>query len=144
TGAIGLPVTTTTTVNTSQATIIYGTPATFTILVTATSGSTPPAGSVEVFDNATHDLGAAVFSFSSALSSTWVLTTGPTDLFANSSAHAITANYSGSGFFQNSSNTLVGGLTVNPKGLTITAVASTKTYDATLSSAVIPAVSGLV
>src|SRR5205807_5868239 len=90
--------TTSTTVTASQPTVTYGTPVTFTINVTAISGIVGiPAGSVEVFDNGSHDLGTATFFSAGGLTSTWTLKTGPRTLNVTSpTSHVITAVFSGS------------------------------------------------
>ncbi len=135
---------TTTTVQTSQPSVAYGTPVTFTVTVTATGGSAAPTGTVDVTDNSSHDLGNATFVSSSGLVSTFTLTTLPKTLNVTvPAAHVITASYSGASF-GSSSNTLAGGQTVTAKALTITATTNAKTYDATTSAAAAPTVSGLV
>ncbi len=147
TGVI-IGVLTNTSVATSQASVAYGTPVTFTIMVTAQSGTAAPTGNVEVFDNGSHDLGAATFVSSSGLVSTWTLSTLPKTLNVSippaAPAHVITANFTAVVTFGNSSGTLVGGQTVTAAPLTITAVTNTKTYDSTSTAAATPTVSGLV
>ncbi len=133
------------TLQTSQASIIYGTSVTFTITVTALSGSSPPTGAVEVFDNGTHDLGAASAQTPVGTVTTYIWTTAATALnVVNPAVHVITANYNASGGFGGSTATLAGGETVTPKALTFTATTSTKTYDATSNAPAAPTVSGLV
>ncbi len=138
-------VTTTTSVVTSQASVVYGTPVTFTITVTASSGTAPgTGGSVDVTDNTSHDLGLATFVSSTGLVSTYTLTTSPTTLKVTTPlVHVITANFSEASF-GSSSGTVTGGQTVTPASLTITATTNAKTYDATTSAAAAPTVTGLV
>ena len=139
--------TTATVVQTSSASVVYGTSVTFTITVTDTQGSTSPAptGAVDVHDNA-NDLGLATFQGSSANVSTWKLITAPTQLqVLNPAAHTITAFFSdSSSTFAGSSGTLANGQTVTPAPLTITATANTKVYDSTTTAGATPTVSGLL
>ena len=131
-------------VSSSQTTVNYGSPVTFTITVTAPNGAAP-TGSVDITDDAMNDLGVATFQASSGSTSTWTLATQPRDLHvAAPAAHVITAYFIASGNSVNGSGTLTGGETVNPKALTITAVANTKTYDGTIGAAAVPTVTGLV
>ena len=133
---------TTTAVTTSQASIVYGSTVTFTITVTAQTTSAP-TGNVEVFDNGSHDLGAATFGSSAGLVSTYTLTTlSKTFNVTSPLAHVITANYAGTTTFSGSSGTLSGGQTVTPKAITITAASNTKTYDSTTTAGATPVVSG--
>ncbi len=60
TGSI-VPVAVSVAVLTSQTPIVYGTPVTLTITVTARAAPTAPIGNVEIFDNSSHDLGPASF-----------------------------------------------------------------------------------
>ncbi len=133
-------------VNTSQASVSYGTPVTFTITVTANGGTLSPAGTVEVFDNASHDLGAAGFLSSNGLVSTWTLTTLPkTFNVTNPQTHAITASFTAAGAFSSGTGTLAGGQVVTPQALTLKAAANTKTYDSTTTATATPIIlSGLV
>ena len=76
-----------TSVTSSNRSISYGTPVTFTATVTANSGSTAPtAGSVDFYDTtAGHDLGSAVApSGSTGTTSTWTLATGVKTFNVNS------------------------------------------------------------
>ncbi len=126
---------TTTGLTSSQSPVVYGTPVTITIMVTATSGANSPVGTVEVFGNGT-DLGAATLQSSSGLISTWTFTTLPKSLNATAAGgNTITAAFTGNSNFSNSSGTLAGGQSVNPRPLTITATTNTKTYDSTSSAA---------
>ncbi len=139
-------VTTTTTVLTSAASVVYGTPVTFTVTVHASTGiSGAPTGTVHILDNSI-DLGLATQGSSSGQDTTYTLTTSPKALnvTAPSAVHTITANYFASGVFVGSSNTLAGGQTVTPAPLTITASTNTKTYNSTTSATGTPTVSGLV
>jgi hypothetical protein len=89
---------TVTTVSTSQASVKYGTPVTFTAVVTASSGT--PTGSVEFFDDTTGvDLGAGILKSGS----TWTLTTTPTQLQVAAGPQTIRAVYTATGNFLNSS-----------------------------------------
>ncbi len=132
---------TTTTVATSLTPVVYGNSVTFTITVSANSGSLSPTGSVEVFSDGT-DLGPATFGSSAGTNSTWGLSTLARTLIVGT--HTITANYAASGNFVNSAGTLQGGQTVKPRPLTVTAVSNTKFYDATTTAGNTPTVSGLV
>ncbi len=146
-GFIATGVLTVTTVSTSQNSVVYGTPVTFTITVTAATGSTIPTGSVELFDNGNHDFGAATFVSSSGVTATFSLTSLPrTFLVTSAPVHTITAVYTASDLntFGNSSATLAGGETIMPKALTVSARANTRTYDGTTSAALTPIVTGLV
>jgi YDG domain len=133
-------------VNTSQASVAYGTPVTFTITVTANGGTLSPTGTVEVFDNASHDLGAAGFLSSNGLVSTWTLTTLAKTLNVTSPlAHVITANFTAAGAFSSGTGSLTGGQVVTPQALTLKAAPNTKTYDSTTTAAATPIISaGLV
>ncbi len=143
TGVIGGVIGTTTTVSSSQASAVYGTAVTFTITVTAAGGTGGPTGSVEVFDNGSHDLGAATFAASSGLVSTWTLSTLPKTLnVTNPLVHTITASFTASASFGNSAGTLAGGQTVTPRAITLTASSNTKTYDSTTSATATPAQTG--
>ncbi len=126
----------------------YGTPVTLTAVVTDTSAGIPPApGSVSFFDGAvnlgtstspTTQLGnETIFSLVTTARQLQVIS-------ANGGMHTVTAVYSPGAGFSTSSGTLIGGLSVRPAQLIITAVATTKTYDSTTSTAAKPTVSGLV
>ncbi len=141
------PITTQTVLQTSAASVVYGTLVTFTIVVTANGGIAPGSAgvTVDVTDNATHDLGNATFVSSSGSSSTYKLTTSAkTFNVTNPLAHVIAANFSDTNPFVPSSGTLTGGQTITPARLTIMAVPSVKTYDSTTTSASVPTVSGLI
>ncbi len=130
-------------VNTSQASVAYGTPVTFTITVTANGGTLSPTGTVEVFDNASHDLGPASFLNSNGVVSTWTLTTLAKTLnVTNPPAHVITANFTAAGAFSSGTATLAGGQVVTPQALTLTAAPNTKTYDSTTTATATPIVAG--
>ncbi len=140
---------TSTAVQTTQGFVTYGAPVTFTITVTAAGGSASPTGSVEVFDNGSHDLGPATLQSANGLVSTYTLTTLPKTfnaiVVANvPTAHAITVNYNPTGAFAGSTGTLTGGETVAPKVVTIKATTNTKAYDSTTGASATPTVSGLV
>ena len=141
TGAIVTGIGTSTTLSTSQASVVYGTPVTFTVTVAAQSGGTAPtAGSVDFYDTTTnHDLGLGVFGggIPATISSWWTLTTG-VKTFNVTTGDIITASYiPGAGFLGSSGATTQ---TVTPLAITVTAATSTKTYDGTTSSTATPAI----
>ncbi len=141
----GTTIFTQTSVHTNQSQANYGTPVTFTVTVAATGGNVGPAGSVEIYDNGTHDLGAATLQSANGATSTWSLTTQPKDLIVTTPfPHVITANFTASSNFLNSVGNLAGGEVIAPRALTLTPTANTKVYDSTTSALALPAVSGLV
>ena len=99
------------------ASIIYGTPITFTATVAPSLGSVaPPAGSVD-FQDGSFDLGVISTETLSGSNAIFTLVTTPNQLQviqANGGVHTITAVYSPADGFDGSSETLVGGLTVSP------------------------------
>ena len=96
----------TTTVSTSQASVVYGTPVSFTATVSAQSGSAAPAGSVDFVDTtAGIALGNGTFGSTSGLASTWTYTTG-VKTFNVTAGDIITATYTpGMGFTGSSGTT---------------------------------------
>jgi uncharacterized repeat protein (TIGR03803 family) len=135
------PTAATTTVSTSQTTVVYGTPVTLKATVAAVSGnSAPTAGSVDFYDTtAGRDLGAGTFSTSTGTTSTWTLTTGVKS-FNVTSGDTITVTYTAGFSFGGSSGTV--SQTVTARAITVTAAAATKSYDDTTSTSAIPAVTG--
>ena len=133
-------VATTTTVTSSNASAVYGTAVTFTATVSAQSGGTAPtAGSVDFYDTTTStDLGDGAFGSSTGTTSTWTLTTG-VKTFNVTAGDTVTATYTAGSGFRGSSGTMT--QTVNPFPITVTAVASTKTYDGSTSSSATPTIS---
>ena len=130
---------TTTTVTSSSASAVYGTPVTFTATVSAQSGSTAPtAGSVDFFDTTTGtDLGLGTFGSSTGTTSTWTLTTG-VKTFNVTAGDTITATYTaGTGFIGSSGTTTQ---TVTPLAITVTAATNTKAYDGTTSATATPTI----
>ena len=132
---------TTTTLSTSQASVVYGTPLTFTATVAAQSGSTAPgANSVDFFDTTTnHDLGLGTFGGSAGTISTWTFTSGVKTLNV-AAADTITATYAPGGNFAASSGATT--QTVTPRAITVAATSSTKTYDGTTTSGPAPTITG--
>ncbi len=122
---------TTTTVTSSQPQVQYGTSVTLTAAVSAAAGS--PNGSVEFYDDtAGADLGAGTRVTTSSTSSTWTLATTAKQLQAIAASHAIHAAFSGQTFFQNSTGTLSGGITVTPLPVGVQGITPhDKTYDGT-------------
>ena len=141
TGAITNGTNTTTVLNTSQASAVYGTALTFTATVTADAGTVAPAqGSVDFYDTTTSlDLGNGSFVTSSGTTSTWTLATGVKS-FNVTSGDTITASYSPGTGFGGSSGTTTQAITARP--LTITAVANSKVYDGTTASTATPSITG--
>ena len=128
-----------TTVSSSQTSVIYGTPVTFTATVSAQSGSTAPtAGSVDFYDTtASTDLGLGTFGSSTGTTSTWTLATG-VKTFNVTTGDTITATYSpGTGFTGSSGTTTQ---TVTALSITVTAATSTKTYDGTTWATAAPTI----
>ena len=129
---------TTTTLSTSQASVTYGTPVTFTATVTAQSGSAAPVGSVDFYDaTAGTDLGLGSLENSTATTSIWTLTTGAKSLNATA-GDVITATYAPGVGLAGSSGTTT--QVVTPVALTVTGVsAADKDYNgntvATLNTA---------
>ena len=146
TGAIVGSVSSTTTLSSTQTSVVYGTPVTITITVTANGGTLSPTGTVEVFDSTGHDLGPATFQSSSGQVSTWIFITLPkTFKVGGGSANTLSGTFTASGAFGNSSGSLTTGQTVTPRALTLTATANTKTYDSTTAATATPTISsGLV
>ena len=137
--AINIP--TTTLLGTSQSSVTYGTPVTFTATVAAQTGSTAPtAGSVDFFDTTTgHDLGLGAWAGSAGTTSTWTLATGAKS-FHVTTGDTITATYTAGTGFAGSSGTTT--QTVTARAITVTAVTSTKGYDGTVTASVTPTISG--
>jgi hypothetical protein len=132
------PVTTTTTVSSSNPSVVYGTQVTFTAIVTAQGGSVAPtAGSVDFYDTTTHhDLGAVSIGTSSGLATTFTLMTGIKTLNATT-GDTITATYTGTSFVTSSGTVTQ---TVSPKAITVTAAYASKPYDGTTTTSVTPTV----
>ena len=99
-------VTTMTTVTSSNSSVAYGTPVTFTATVAAQSGSIAPAvGSVDFYDTTTKtDLGLGTFGRSTGMTSIWTLATGAKTLNA-AAGDTITAAYADETGFADSSGT---------------------------------------
>ncbi len=135
---------TSTTVTSSNPSVTYGTPVTFTAIVSADTGSLAPSqGNVDFTDqtNAAITLGDGTFAGSSGTTSTWTFTTG-VKTFNFTTGDAIVASYSGDFGFNGSNGSTV--QIVNKAPLTITAQPNTKTYDGTASAAATPTVVGLL
>jgi hypothetical protein len=130
---------TTTTVSSSQTSVVYGTAVTFTATVSAQNGSTAPtAGSLDFFDTTTStDLGLATLGSSTGTASIWTLATG-VKTFHVTAGDIITATYSADPTFLGSSGTTVQTITTLP--ITVTAAAATKSYDGTTFSTATPTI----
>jgi hypothetical protein len=123
----------------SIASVVYGTPVTFTAAVSAQSGTAAPTqGSVAFLDSTTHaSLGAGTFGSSSGTASTWTLATTAKSLNVTS-GDTITATYTpGAGFLGSSGTTSE---TVTTRAVTVTAAANVKIYDGTTSASATPIV----
>ena len=131
---------TTTALGTSQASVVYGTPVTFTATVSASIGAiAPAAGSVDFYDTTTKtDLGLGAFSGSTGTISTWTLATG-VKTFNVTTADTITASYLPGTGFAGSSGTTSEAVTALP--ITVSAVGNSKIYDGTTSAAATPTIS---
>jgi len=104
-----------------------------------------PVGQVEFFDDSTNtDLGPGTLTGALNGTATWTLTTAPGQLQVTGTEHTIRARFISSGNFGTSSGTLVGGETITPAPLTITAVPNTRAYDGTTSAAAVPLITGTV
>ncbi len=134
---------TSTTVTSSNPSVTYGTPVTFTAVVSAATGSFAPSqGNVDFKDTTTNtDFQNGTFLSSSGTSSTWTFTTG-VKTFNFTTGDAIVASYSGDAGFNGSNGSTI--QIVNKAPLTFTALPNTKTYDGTTSAAATPTVVGLV
>ncbi len=126
-------------VTTSQATVTYGTPVTFT--ATETTAGTLATDTVSFYDGTTF-LGTGILASNNGNTATWTYTTTATQLQAGN-AQSIEAIYTPTGSTPGVMGNLVGGETVLPHALTITATTNTKAYDSTTSAAAFPAVVGL-
>ena len=128
------PAPTATSVSTSQASVTYGTPVTFTATVSAQSGSSAPSGSVEFYDTTTAtELGVVSTNTTSNLNSYWTFKTTAKQLNATA-GDTITAMYPpGSGF--NASSGAVT-QTVSALALTPTVTVANKTYNASTTGAI--------
>ena len=106
---------TATTVSSSQTSVVYGTPLTFTATVTAQGGgAAPTAGSVDFYDTTTGtDLGLGTFGSSAGATSTWSLATG-VKTFHVTAADIITATYTPGSGFVGSSGTTAQTVTASP------------------------------
>jgi uncharacterized repeat protein (TIGR01451 family) len=123
------PISTTSVVSSSHASVVYGTAVTFTAAVFAQSGRiAPTAGGVDFFDTTTgHDLGAGSLGVSTGATSTWTLTTGA-KTFNATAGDTVTATYTAGMGFAGSSGTTTEVVTAIPltvKGIT----AANKTYN---------------
>jgi sugar lactone lactonase YvrE len=134
---------TSTSLITSSGSVVYGTPVAFTATVTASTGSVAPTqGSVDFKDTTTGaDLGNGTFVTSSGTSSTWTFTTG-VKTFNVTEGDSIQATYAPGLSFLGSFGTTTQAVTVLP--ITVTAVANTKTYDGTTTSAAAPVIGAVV
>jgi len=118
---------TTTTVRTSQASVVYGTAVILTATVSANSGSAAPTvGSVDFTDTTTSaDLGPGTFGGSSGAKSTWIFNTGIKTLNVTT-GDTITATYSpGTGFSGSNGTTTQA---VSPLAASVTPSPASKTY----------------
>jgi uncharacterized repeat protein (TIGR03803 family) len=133
-----IAVPTTTSLSTSQPSVTYGTPVTFTATVTAQLGSAAPTGNVDFYDTTTgHDLGLGSLENSSGTISTWTLTTGA-KTFNVTGGDTITTTYTPGGGFVGSSGTTTQTVTARP--ITVAAVPDDKIYDGTTGAAALPAI----
>ena len=85
------------------------------------------------------DLGQGILKSASGDAATYTLTTLPKALKADSD-QAITAAFTGSHEFSNSTGLLPGGESVAPRPLTLTPATNTKVYDSTTSAAAVPTI----
>ncbi len=106
----------------------YGQPVTFTATVAPTDGG----GTVAFYeDNATTPIsGCGTQPLTQVSGSTYTATCTTTAVSAGTFAHAITASYSGDSAYPGASGALVGGQTVNPVPLSVTASSASMTYGA--------------
>jgi len=122
---------TTTTVSSSANPSKYGDSVTFTATVSPNSGSTTPTGTVAfIIDGGTPVAGTAGTCPLTAPANSLCATYSTSTLTVNGgSPHSVQANYTHTGNFADSSGTLSGGQTVNPKPVTATLTADDKVYD---------------
>ncbi len=151
-GLVRFPTNTTTTVAASVSgspvsTVIYGTPVTLTATVSPNPVTgVPSLGSVDFKDGGI-DLGVVASETPQGNNAVFTLVTSVNQLQViqtSGGAHTITATYSPGTYFNGSTGTLAGGLTVTAAPLTITASFNAKTYDATTTAAIAPTVAGLL
>jgi MBG domain (YGX type)/Bacterial Ig-like domain (group 3)/YDG domain len=120
---------TTTSVSSSKNPSTYGDSVTFTATVTPNSGSTTPIGSVAfVIDAGSPAAGTASACPGGSPANSLCATYSTSALTVSGSPHTVTANYTHTGNFADSSGTLSGGQVVHPAPLTITANAQSKQY----------------
>jgi hypothetical protein len=136
--------TTTTTVSTSNSSVVYGTAVTLTASVTSGSAA-PTGGSVEFETTTGSDLAAGTFVSSSGDTSTWTYTGNLSVMAAND----IEAVYTPGTGFQGSTSTNTVTQAVTPATLTVTGItAANKTYNgnttATLGGLGTASLSGVV
>jgi hypothetical protein len=143
-------ISTTTTVSTSNATPVYGTPVTLTATVAPASGTTVPTlGSVSFYVNGNTLLGAGTSAGSDANhDALFTYVTGPGQLQVAGAPQAILAAYTGGSGFSSSTSTNNVTETVSPATLTVTGItAANKVYDTTTKATLntgSAALSGLV
>ena len=121
--------TTTTTVTSSSNPSIYGNSVTFTATVSST---TTPTGSV----NFTIDGGAPIVGTpgaTTATTATWTFATST----LTAGNHTVSASFTGTGSFGNSSGSVSGGQTVNAKHITGSFTAANKVYDGNTTATVL-------
>ncbi len=131
-------------VTTSQATVTYGTPVTFT--ATETAAGIQNTDMVSFYDGSTF-LGNGTLQSNGGGTAVWTYTTLPTQLQVGA-GQPIEAYYNAAGSQSSPQpagveGDLMGGETVLPHALTISATTNAKTYDSTTSAAAAPTVSGL-
>ena len=120
-------VATTTTVQSSSSTSTYGDAVTFTATVARTSGTGTPTGSLNFTIQGIGTV-AGIAGPTTATTATWTYTTTTSALTAGN--HTVSASFTGTGSFVNSSGSLTGGQTVNQKTVTATIIGNpTKPYD---------------
>jgi len=130
-GSLGSPgpITTTTTLSTSQSSTVYGQPVVFTAIVNPVAPSTlAPTGTVDFFDGTTDISGPVTLAI---VDSQQVAIFTTTALDVANSPHTITANYNGTPAFVSSTSSALTQV-VSPATLTITANDQTKVYGAAL------------
>ena len=130
-------VATTTAVSSSANPSTYGQSVTFTAVVSPNSGTTTPTGAI----NFSIDGGASVPGASAACpggspANSFCATYSTSSLVVNGSPHVISANFSGTGVFTNSSGSLSGGQTANKASVTPSITANNKGYDGTTTAAI--------
>ena len=114
---------TTTTVSSTPNPSTYGSSVTFTATVARASGTGAPTGSVN-FNIAGIGIVAGTPGTTTATTATWTFATSA----LTAGNHSVSASFTHTGLFQDSSGTLATGQTVNPAPLTVTASNQSKSY----------------